>query len=57
MCPRPDDREEVSGMDEPKRDDDGPETVEFDVDDWLATIGQDEPIEIHDWPNKRPGAA
>jgi hypothetical protein len=38
-------------------DDDGPATVEFDVDAWLATLGQDEPIEIDsDW-HKRPGAA
>jgi hypothetical protein len=46
-------------MGEPKHDDDdgGPETVEFDVDQWLATLGQDEPITIDDWPNKRPGAA
>jgi hypothetical protein len=37
--------------------DDGPPTEEFDVDAWLATLGQDEPITIDVWPNKRPGAA
>jgi hypothetical protein len=45
------------GEQEHDDDDDGPPTVEFDVDGWLATLGQDEPIEIdRDWP-KRPGAA